>query len=125
LNNPDLLSDHEWGLIREHPVAGAGILVLVPALAHLAPVVRAHHERYDGSGYPDGLQGEAIPHLARALTLVDTYCALIAQRPRRRALSLQETRAVIVAGRGLQFDPALTDAFVRLLEARGADQTDN
>jgi len=74
--------------------------------------------------YPDGLQSEAIPHLARALALVDTYCALTAQRPRRRALSQQEARAVIVAGRGLQFDPALTDAFVRLLEARGADQTD-
>jgi len=124
LNNPDSLSDHEWGLIREHPVTGAGILVQVPALAHLAPVVRSHHERYDGSGYPDGLQSEAIPHLARALALVDTYCALTAQRPRRRALSQQEARAVIVAGRGLQFDPALTDAFVRLLEARGADQTD-
>jgi two-component system, cell cycle response regulator len=125
LSKPQLLSEHEWSLLREHPVTAAAILMQVPALAHLAPVVRAHHERYDGSGYPDGLQAEATPFLARALALADAYCALTAQRAWRRALNLQEARAVIAAGRGLQFDPALADVFIHLLETRGVGQPGN
>lgn len=112
------LSDDEWEVLHEHPVTAAAIIAQVPTLARLAPVVRAHHERYDGTGYPDGLQGEAIPYLARILTLADAYCALTAERARRHALKLSDARAIIEAGRGLQFDPQLTDSFLRLLDKR-------
>lgn len=112
------LSGDEWEVLHEHPVTAAAIMEQVPAFAGLAPVVRAHHERYDGTGYPDGLKGEAIPYLARILTLADAYCALTAERARRHALKPADAHAVIEAGRGLQFDPQLTDSFQRLLESR-------
>ena len=114
----EFLSGDEWTVLQEHPVTAAAIIGQVPAFAKLAPVVRAHHERYDGSGYPDGLRGEAIPYLARILTLADAYCALTAERARRHALKPADARAVISAGRGLQFDPQLTDSFLQLLNAR-------
>jgi HD-GYP domain-containing protein (c-di-GMP phosphodiesterase class II) len=116
MNKSTPLSSIEWGQIRQHAIVGAEILSAVPTLVEVAPVVRAHHERYDGSGYPQGLSGEAIPRLARVLAVADTYCALCSDRPYRHELTPEQARAVIVAGAGVQFDPAIVEAFVRMLD---------
>src|SRR6185503_16231686 len=80
LQKPSRLEEAEWALMRQHPAIGAGILAPIPHLAGAALVVRHHHERYDGGGYPDGLAGEAIPLGARILTVVDSYSAIVDRR---------------------------------------------
>lgn len=114
LNKPDALTDEERALIEQHPQTAVDLLSPVVALTPVLPVVRHHHERYDGSGYPDRLRGERIPLLARVLAVVDAYCAMVAPRPHRRALTVAEARAVIEAGIGRQFDPAIAQAFLGL-----------
>lgn len=109
-----LLPD-EWAMIRRHPVVSAEIVSRVPGLEGLAPVVRAHHEHYDGSGYPDGLAGEAIPRLARVLAIADAYSALVVDRPQRGALGREEAMAAIEAGAGRLFDPHLVAMFGHLV----------
>jgi diguanylate cyclase (GGDEF)-like protein len=111
------LTEMEWEWVRRHPVVMADILDQVPALAAVAPVVRHHHERYDGSGYPAGLKGEAIPYLARVLAVADAYAALIAHRPYRRARSPQEVCDMFEGMAGKAFDPAVVRVFVGLIRA--------
>jgi diguanylate cyclase (GGDEF)-like protein len=115
-NKCGALNEEEWQVIRRHPTAAVEILAAVPALRAALPAIRHHHERYDGSGYPDGLQGEAIPYLARILQVVDGYCAMTSDRPQRRALSADEAQAALRAGAGTQFDPDLVAAFIKMLE---------
>ena len=79
LNKTTKLTEEEWAQVRRHPAVAAGWLEQVPALKHLAPIVRHHHERLDGSGYPDGLKGEATPYLARVLAVADAYASMIAR----------------------------------------------
>ncbi len=114
LRKEALLTEEEWRRVRQHPVRAGKWLARVPALRRLVPVVRHHHERYDGEGYPDGLRGAAIPRLARVLAVADAWCAIRAERPQRRALSVDEARAVIAAGAGRQFDPAVVEVFLAL-----------
>ncbi len=118
LNKPAiLLSEKEMAQLRQHPVSGAELLAQVPALAHLAPIVRHHHERYDGSGYPDKLTGAAIPYLARVLAVVDVYDAMTADRPQRGSLVPEDAKAQLLAGAGRLFDPVIVTAFIQALEA--------
>ena len=112
------LTPEEWETIRQHPVTGAAYLEQVPELRHLAPLVRHHHERYDGAGYPDGLQGEAMPKLARVLALADAYGSMISDWLGHAAVPPAQARASLKAGAGTQFDPAMVDALLRVLEEK-------
>ncbi|MDQ3849880.1 MAG: HD domain-containing protein, partial [Actinomycetota bacterium] len=105
LRKPDRLTQHEHTLMRQHPVVGAQILASMPELEHLAPAVRAEHERWDGRGYPDGLSGEQIPIASRITLVCDAYRAMTSDRPYRRALSPEQARAQIREQAGMQFCP--------------------
>ena len=109
------LNAEEWELMRQHPVVSAEIITPLFS-ADLVAAVRHHHERYDGKGYPDGLAGEEIPELARAMCVVDSYDAMSLQRPYRDARTYEECLAELQRCRGTQFDPGMTDAFLRVLD---------
>ena len=110
------LTPEEWEIIKRHPVTGAAYLEQVPALCRLAPLVRHHHERYDGAGYPDGLKGEAMPKLARVLAVADAYGSMVSDWPGHAAVPPAQARARLKAGAGTQLDPGMVDALLRALE---------
>ena len=110
LHKPEPLGEDESRLMRSHPVIGWQILSQVPFLAGAAQIVRAHHERFDGGGYPDGLKGEEIPLAARVFSVADALDAITTDRPYRKGASMEEARAAIARGAGSQFDPAVVDA---------------
>jgi HD-GYP domain-containing protein (c-di-GMP phosphodiesterase class II) len=99
-------------LVRMHPVVGANILQPLVFLAHLVPMVRHHHEHMDGSGYPDGLKGAAIPIGARILTVCDAFETMIAGRAGIRPISLEDAAVALKKGAGTRFDPRVTTALV-------------
>jgi ribonuclease P protein subunit RPR2 len=105
------LSSEERALMAQHPVIGAAIVHGIEFLANAVEVVRSHHERWDGSGYPDRLAGEDIPLSARAFAVADVLDALTTDRPYRPASSLSEARRMIVAEAGTHFDPRVVEAF--------------
>lgn len=106
------LSNREMDLVRMHPVVGANILRPLVFLAHLIPMVRHHHEHMDGSGYPDGLKGAAIPIGARILTVCDAFETMIAGRAGIRPISLEDAAVALKKGAGTRFDPRVTTALV-------------
>lgn len=112
INKPGKLTPEEFERMKIHPVVGADILERVKFPYPVVPIVRSHHEAWDGSGYPDGLRGEEIPIGARILTVVDCFDALASERPYRRALPIEEAMAMVKSKAGVQFDPAI----VQLLE---------
>jgi len=116
LKKPTGLEAQEWEIIRQHPLIGAKILEPVAHLTGAARIVRHHHERYDGTGYPDGLAGEAIPLGARILAVVDAYCAIEDERVYKPARSREEAVAELKRCAGSQFDPHLVEIFLQLLE---------
>lgn len=115
------LSVDEYELIKTHPLVGETIIEPVPFLQDTKPIIRHHHERWDGYGYPDGLQGEEIPLLARIILIADAFDAMTSDRPYRKALSKEEAVREIVKHRGTQFDPDLVEAF---LKGIGADEAE-
>lgn len=117
LNKPGALTAEEWTIVQRHPIQGAELLEGFPQLAGAVPVVRSHHERWDGTGYPDGLAGEAIPVPARLFALADTLDAMSSDRPYRKALPFSEIRREVIRMSGKQFDPALVEAFLAVPEA--------
>jgi HD-GYP domain-containing protein (c-di-GMP phosphodiesterase class II) len=104
--------------MRHHPVVGERIVASMKALAHLAPVVRAEHERWDGAGYPDGLRGEEIPLASRIILVSDAYHAMTSDRPYRKSLSREVALAELERNAGSQFCPATVAAALSVL--RGA-----
>jgi two-component system cell cycle response regulator len=98
--------------LRAHSIRGAEILAEIAGLAHLAPFVRASHERWDGSGYPDRLFGDQIPLASRIVFTVDAFDAMTNDRPYRGALGRSEARRRIVAGAGTAFDPRVVRALL-------------
>jgi HD-GYP domain-containing protein (c-di-GMP phosphodiesterase class II) len=112
LQKPARLEPAEWALMRQHPSIGARILAPVPGLARAARIVRHHHERYDGTGYPDGLAGEAIPLGARILTVVDSYSAIVDRRVYKEACSHEEAVSELRKHAGTQFDPQVVTVFL-------------
>jgi putative nucleotidyltransferase with HDIG domain len=112
LQKPSRLDPAEWAQMREHPSIGARILAPVPHLAVAAQIVRHHHERYDGKGYPDGLAGEAIPLGARILTVVDSYSAITDSRVYKEARSHGEAVSELRKHAGTQFDPRVVEVFL-------------
>ncbi len=125
LRKPAKLDAHEWALVKEHPVHGAEIVSTLRQGQSIAPMVRSHHEHWDGRGYPDGLGDTDIPMGGRIIAVVDAFDAMTTDRPYRRALSLEEARRRLAAGAGTQFDKnvvqALLDQSPRVLEKRWAD----
>lgn len=109
----------EQAQMRQHPEIGARILVGVEGLAAVAAAVRHHHEWFDGSGYPDGLAGEAIPLHARIIAIADAYDALTTDRPYHPAATVQLALTALQAAAGTQFDPVLVATFVQLMSHRG------
>jgi len=116
LSKKEPLTKADWTEIRRHPVVGAEMIVaLSPRLAPIAAGVRAHHERWDGSGYPDGLAGEKIPLVARIVAVADTFDAMTHRRSyRTRVFTRDEATAEIEAKAGVDFDPRVVAAFGRL-----------
>jgi putative nucleotidyltransferase with HDIG domain len=111
LFKPGPLTEDERFLMAQHPVIGAEIVRGIGFLTESAKIVRFHHERWDGTGYPDGLAGEEIPLAARAFAAADVFDALTTARPYRPASPLRDVRDMIVAASGRHFDPAVVDAF--------------
>jgi ribonuclease P protein subunit RPR2 len=117
LFKPDALTEEEQALMRQHPLIGAHIVRGIDFLGAAADVVRHHHERWDGQGYPDGLSGEQIPLAARVFAVADVLDALTTKRPYRRASSLGVAREIITEQAGAQFDPRVVDAFNSIPDA--------
>ncbi len=123
LQKPGPLAPEEWAIMRRHPITGAEILAPIPRLQRVAAIVRAHHERWDGKGYPDGLVGEAIPLEARILAVVDAYSAITDERIYKRARSHEEALAELRRCAGSQFDPRVVEVFLRLMEKQEVPTT--
>jgi HD superfamily phosphohydrolase YqeK len=109
LRKPEKLSPAEWSVMQTHPIKSADLVATVSHLADIVAPVRHHHENWDGTGYPDGLQGEQIPLAARIVLFADTIDAMTTDRPYRKALSEAQVRSELVKFRGKQFDPAMCD----------------
>ncbi|MFQ6001830.1 MAG: HD-GYP domain-containing protein [Anaerolineae bacterium] len=118
LNKPGRLTDDEYQMVKAHPQRGEEILKPVPFMEDRIPLVRHHHERYDGSGYPDGLRGEEIPLGARILLVADTFDALTSSRAYRPAYSQKEAISILLQSKGTQLDPRLVDLFVDWLQGQ-------
>ena len=116
LYKPDTLTEEERALMAQHPVIGAEIVREIAFLADAVAIVRSHHERWDGTGYPDRLRGEEIPLAARVFTVADVLDALTTDRPYRPASPMAEAREMIRAERGRQFDPRVVDAFMSITD---------
>ncbi|OWK37837.1 HD domain-containing phosphohydrolase [Fimbriiglobus ruber] len=114
LRKPGRLSDAEFHQMRTHVTRGAEIIETVPGLAWALPVVRSHHERWDGRGYPDRLKGEQIPLTARVVAVADAFDAMTSDRPYRRGMPADAAFAEIRAAAGNQFDPRCAEAFLRI-----------
>jgi HD-GYP domain-containing protein (c-di-GMP phosphodiesterase class II) len=122
LNKPGKLTEEEFAEIKEHPPLGSMMIVSeVEALQQLVPIVRHHHERFDGNGYPDRLAGQEIPLEARILGVVDAFDAMTHDRPYRSALSREKAIAELERGAGTQFDPAVVETFLALVKRRSEE----
>ncbi len=116
LRKPTSLTAEEWIEMRKHPEIGYQMLKNIDFLQTALPIVRYHHERWDGSGYPHGLAGEAIPLEARIFAIADSFDALRSERPYKRGLSHEQAVARLAADRGTHFDPVVMDAFLQIPE---------
>jgi hypothetical protein len=112
LQKPEQLTDNEWAEIRAHPIIGASLLAQMPELDHIRPLILAHHERFDGRGYPNGLKGDSIPRAAQIIAVADAYEAMTTPRPYRRAVTPDAAVAELRACSGTQFDPVVVEAFI-------------
>lgn len=114
LGKADALTDEEFEVIKTHPAVGHNIIRMIPQLSSALDIVRHHHERWDGRGYPDGLEATGIDPLARIMAVADTYDAMTSDRPYRKGLSHELTMAEIDRNAGSQFDPEITKMFIRI-----------
>jgi diguanylate cyclase (GGDEF)-like protein len=118
LNKPGPLDDSEWKVMREHPVIGERILRAIPGMGPIARIVRHEHESFDGSGYPDGVAGDAIPIGARIILACDAYHAMTSDRPYRKGMSHAEAIRELADHAGTQFDPRVTEVLIGSLYGR-------
>jgi HD-GYP domain-containing protein (c-di-GMP phosphodiesterase class II) len=117
LRKPSVLAEDEMEEVRVHPVRGAEVFGSQPALAEIARAVRHHHERFDGSGYPEGLRGDEIPLYSRIILVAETYEAMTHHRPYRRALTPEEATRRLQESAGSQLDPEIVKHFLAILGA--------
>jgi HD-GYP domain-containing protein (c-di-GMP phosphodiesterase class II) len=117
LNKPESLSSEEWTMVKKHPIIGYDVLAPVHFLTqeHLQ-LVRSHHERFDGQGYPDGLRGDQLSPLVRVITVADAYDAMSSNRAYRKAMLPDRILAEIKRCAGVQFDPQVAQVFVELIQ---------
>jgi HD-GYP domain-containing protein (c-di-GMP phosphodiesterase class II) len=113
LLKPGPLDDTEWTHMREHPVKGYDIASQIDMLHPIMPAVRNHHERWDGSGYPDKMVADKIPLVARIVAIADAYDAMATDRPYKQALPLDECEAILTKTAGKMYDPELCSVFVK------------
>ncbi len=118
LHKPGKLTEHEFQIMKMHPIYGEEMVHPIPSLRHLCPAIRGHHERWDGKGYPDGLQAEQIPLAARIIAVADVFDALAAPRPYKPGMEVEQVWQILRDGRGNHFDPLLVDAFRQVLRRR-------
>ncbi|CAM3567704.1 Metal dependent phosphohydrolase [Deinococcus saxicola] len=116
LLKPGKLTEDEWTLMRKHPEYAADLLTPIEFLHPALEIPQNHHEKWDGSGYPLGLKGEAIPLAARAFAVVDVYDALMSDRPYRKVWTREKTLDHIRSGSGLHFDPEVVEVFLQMIE---------
>ena len=121
---PESLTPADWELVHRHPILGAELVEGLSPLAAASQIIRAHHERWDGEGYPDGLRGDAIPLLSRVIAICDTFVAIASDRPHRRRIGTDSALDQIRLERGRQFDPRIADTFVAMVAGRsgGGDE---
>lgn len=118
LNKPDMLNDEEQKIMATHAEIGVRILEKVGLEDEVVEMVRSHHERYDGTGYPRGCRGDALLLATRILCVADAYDAMTSDRPYRSGMSQQAAMQILLEGKGTQFDPEVVEAFVKALEER-------
>ena len=116
INKPGKLTPEEYDTIKSHPVIGEKILQSIREMPELAIGARSHHERYDGTGYPDGLAGNAIPEIARIIAVADAYDAMTSRRSYRDVLQPEQVRAELENGKGTQFDPVFADIMLSIMD---------
>ncbi len=114
LNKPFSLNEEEWKVMKRHPVISAEIVRPIKDLGEIAKWILYHHERWDGSGYPEGLKGREIPFFSRILAICDTYSAMVSDRPYRKGLTDESAREEIKKFSGKQFDPEIVEIFLTL-----------
>jgi putative nucleotidyltransferase with HDIG domain len=124
LQKSGVLSDSEFDLIRQHPIIGCRILEGVRGFSPYLPVVELHHENWDGSGYPYGLSGKAVPLAARIVHVADAWDAMTSDRPYRRGFTHRRALAIIQQNAGTQFDPEIAEIFLRLMQCDTAGEMD-
>ncbi len=115
LDKPGPLNEEEWKLVMMHPGKGEEILKPIKNFTEILPIIKHHHERIDGKGYPDGLKGEEIPLLAKILCLADSFDAMTAERPYKHAVSREDALSQIKQKTGTQFDPEVAKAFLKIM----------
>jgi putative two-component system response regulator len=118
LNKPDVLDESEWAQVRQHPDFGGAIVSGFPQLEKYRTIVRSHHERVDGRGYPDGLVGNEIPYESRIIAVVDAFHAMTVSRPYSRVRTPALALAELMNCSGTQFEPEYVDAFVKVMGYR-------
>jgi hypothetical protein len=122
LHKPGPLDDEEWKIMRNHPEIGERMLEGIDFLHPALPVIRHHHERWDGKGYPDGLAGEDIPVGARIVGVCDAFDAMTSDRPYKKAMSVKDALAEIVKNAGSQFDPTCAALLVDVVSSMGEER---
>lgn len=118
LNKPDRLTPEEWEEVKHHPFVGYQIIQSVDFLGEGRDILLYHQERFDGTGYPAGLKGDAIPLGARMLAIVDSYDAMVTDRPYRKKLPVKEALAELRRCAGTQFDPKLVKVFIKMMKGK-------
>jgi hypothetical protein len=116
LQKPGPLTEQEWTIMRTHPIEAERLILQTADLERFGPMIRAEHERWDGTGYPDGLVGDQIPLASRITLTCDAYDAMTSDRPYRGAMAPEDARAELIANSGTQFDPAVVSALLSLLD---------
>lgn len=125
LNKSGPLAPAEWRDIERHVTLGAKWLAAYPHTDQIVTIVRHHHERWDGSGYPSGLAGEQIPFGARVIAVADSFDAMTSDRPYRAAMPARRAAAILRVGRWKQWDGSVVDAFLRVVQVRHTEQRES
>lgn len=123
LDKPSKLTDDEWRIIKTHPEIGNRIAKSTPALEHIADEILAHHEKYDGTGYPNGIKGEDIPYLGRIISVVDAFDVMTHSRSYKKANDLSYAISELENCSGTQFDPDIVTAFLEMIQTEGVPVT--